>query len=737
MSSFPSVASNDCDTSIVVPNGFPSQLTETSDALSCATTRKRKYAERTRSAISTWEHTREPQGSEPVRSGKKNERVYYCKYCVNPFYSTLVSTTFRNHLLKEHHIELESAELHPIKKARDSLLKDAFAKAGKINTVRLQQHEEEALKSAINPRAAIEALVQLITVHNLPYNCSQWPALHAFIMAINYTAEGLIKLSHGSLQKLVSNSYFIHKDILRKKLQAAISKLHFSVDVWSAPNHKAFLGVCVQFVDLDTKICQALLALQELPGLDGPGSHGGAEQWKLLKPTLIDYGIYHKIGFVTGDNHGSNDVLCRLLGQFLKEKGIDWSAKQNRIRCHGHVTNLACQAFLFCETKEAVEAACKDMEALDGVDYNPDMIAEWRKKMSLGWREMGPLGKAHNTAIHIRGDDYRYNLFKKRAGRVLKLDNDTRWNSWFLLLEVVLEKQDYVEWYQRKYYDDLKDDYISPKDWETLKETRAFLQPFWRITQLTESYNTTLDRTLFTMDVLSKHYQQAFEKYKDNQELLGCVLTSWFVFDKYYQKVDESPAYSAALILHPSRRKQHILKNWPKDWHRQAFNDVKKYWEDHYKGLPTIEQTPLFMQEVQQDEYDLLAQELDVVSAIIDADEYDTYISHTPIPIDCSPLQWWLRDEQQQRYPRLSKMAIDILSIPAMSADPERVFSGARRTISWERIQLGASTIERGECLKSWIRSGITQGLPLEVVEQFLEESVGPTPTLSQEGGYR
>lgn len=143
------------------------------------------------------------------------------------------------------------------------------------------------------------------------------------------------------------------------------------------------------------------------------------------------------------------------------------------------------------------------------------------------------------------------------------------------------------------------------------------------------------------------------------------------------------------------------------------------------------------MQEVQRDEYDLLAQELDVVSAIIDADEYDTYISHTPIPIDCSPLQWWLRDEQQQRYPRLSKMAIDILSIPAMSADPERVFSGARRTISWERIQLGASTIERGECLKSWIRSGITQGLPLEVVEQFLEESVGPTPTLSQEGGYR
>ena len=52
-------------------------------------------------------------------------------------------------------------------------------------------------------------------------------------------------------------------------------------------------------------------------------------------------------------------------------------------------------------------------------------------------------------------------------------------------------------------------------------------------------------------------------------------------------------------------------------------------------------------------------------------------------------------------------MAIDILSIPAMSDDPERVFSGARRTVSWERARLGAETIEKLECLKNWIRVGV------------------------------
>ena len=52
-------------------------------------------------------------------------------------------------------------------------------------------------------------------------------------------------------------------------------------------------------------------------------------------------------------------------------------------------------------------------------------------------------------------------------------------------------------------------------------------------------------------------------------------------------------------------------------------------------------------------------------------------------------------------------MAIDILSIPAMSAEPERVFSRARCTVSWERGQMNPETLEMTECLKHWKKSGI------------------------------
>ena len=53
-------------------------------------------------------------------------------------------------------------------------------------------------------------------------------------------------------------------------------------------------------------------------------------------------------------------------------------------------------------------------------------------------------------------------------------------------------------------------------------------------------------------------------------------------------------------------------------------------------------------------------------------------------------------------------MAINILSIPSISAEAERVFSGTRRTVSWDRMSLGSTNIERTECLKSWLLSNIT-----------------------------
>ena len=87
-----------------------------------------------------------------------------------------------------------------------------------------------------------------------------------------------------------------------------------------------------------------------------------------------------------------------------------------------------------------------------------------------------------------------------------------------------------------------------------------------------------------------------------------------------------------------------------------------------------------------------------------------------------SLISWWMSPAQRSRFPLLSSMAIDIFSISAMSSETERVFSGAKHTISDERSSLHIDTIKALECLKSWFRA---RTFTQDDLSQALHEQLG------------
>ncbi|KAG7403414.1 putative AC9 transposase [Fusarium oxysporum f. sp. rapae] len=76
------------------------------------------------------------------------------------------------------------------------------------------------------------------------------------------------------------------------------------------------------------------------------------------------------------------------------------------------------------------------------------------------------------------------------------------------------------------------------------------------------------------------------------------------------------------------------------------------------------------------------------------------------------PIDWWKMN--RNRYPRLSLMAVDMLTIPSSSAESERTFSSAGRMTAPLRSRLRREIVAMAQCIRSWSKAGIyTPSLPL------------------------
>ena len=197
---------------------------------------------------------------------------------------------------------------------------------------------------------------------------------------------------------------------------------------------------------------------------------------------------------------------------------------------------------------------------------------------------------------------------------------------------------------------------------------------------------------------------------EENAFLNTCILNAWFEFDKYFKKLDESPAYYASTALNPSLKWAFLEGKWRGisngvsefTWVAAALHDVADLWTRVYdKGFVESDR-----EELEADEFE----EFIKIRAPLANQDSNSYASYCNT--DCinekeydSLLQYWIQYES--RSPQLARFAFEMLSIPAMSTECERVLSSAKLLISDTRNHLGDDIIEASECVKSWMNQGL------------------------------
>ncbi|OWT42463.1 hypothetical protein VFPPC_18506 [Pochonia chlamydosporia 170] len=445
-----------------------------------------------------WDYSRSPKGSEQLRD-KHYHEIYYCKLC-EANRGSPNAQRFREHLARKHHVYVGKTSDSRQKISFASAIKNIFAKQAEKLEGR-DTEQERQLQSAIQQSQLEEACVRLIT--------------------------SIIKLTRKSVPKLIEATFLHHLEQLKKKLGKALSWIHFSIDMWTSPSKTGYQAIVAHWADEETRQAEcALISLREFKG-----GHGGEEQARVFLEVIDEYKLSNRIGFFTMDNASSNDKMLR----YISERIADFHPVLRRVRCNGHIINLAVQSFLFSpkrskrsqsqhEEDDAIELAITETRGLSEAEKQSKMIQE---KLAEEWRKHGALGKLHNLNVWYRASTARYQEFISKVGRAIPLDNETRWNSWAIEVAVALSKRKEINSWQEDHHSELGEDRLEFKDWQELQQVDEFLQPFLSATKGTEGEESSLDDMLMSMDLSIEHFKLQKEKHKNNPQMTTVIGMVW------------------------------------------------------------------------------------------------------------------------------------------------------------------------------------------------------------------
>ena len=444
------------------------------------------------------------------------------------------------------------------------------------------------------------------------------------------------------------------------ELEAAISHIHLSFDIWTSPNGYSIISIFSHYINASGQRRRRLLAFRRIFG-----AHTGDNIAQALLKVIREYSIEAKVRYFMSDNAANNDVAVAAV---LKELFPNLTAKQSkarRLRCFSHITNLCARALLL--GKGAGKALSElERKAAKG---HIDAVDQF-------WKGKGALGRLHNIVVYIRCTPQRLEEFAKCQSKDLNAHlNRLKVSFEIEVLDVRVRLSANMQGYQRALYE----------------------------------YYPSLAWMMNTIDAFRTEFATEAANDSTFQVLLECCQHSWNKTEKYYVKCDETPVVYAAVMLNPAKKHQWFKEEWQNGtqeqrmWIEAVKVQVEELWRTEYRQTIPIE--PSIAASIDDESLHAHLHQYKRLKRITPAaavDDFADYIETDALDEGdkYDPLPYWYQRRQQQ--PDLARFAFDCLAIPPMSDDAERSFSGARDMISYRRSNLQDDIIEASSCLRNW-----------------------------------
>ncbi|OBS15714.1 hypothetical protein FPOA_13497 [Fusarium poae] len=451
------------------------------------------------------------------------------------------------------------------------------------------------------------------------------------------------------VRRWIIEAFEARKDSLRQEMQTAHSNISISFDIWTSPNYQAILGCVAHFINRSGKRRTVVLALRELVG-----EHSGENMADVLLHIFDDYGISGRIGYFMADN-------ARI-----------WTLRIEKGTTHGFV--------------------------------------------SCG-----------RSAVQLGGSIISYDTLELALNGANSSDQYKLAAIWLHLTDWSLSKLFCDQYEPPQSNRDVLDQRLSPRQWDELGRLHDQLETFYEATVMNEGRQWTLADHFQSLDWLmdeihlarrkfeqlaedalrkrGPNRQDKHDEFDDYNWLAAAAEVAWQKCEKYYNKADESPAYYAA------------ISNDKRAWIQAAVGAVKELWVDEYKGkfaygapVPThVFKSPepkekSFTSVRNHKRLKLRHTDPHSSPELPSTDHYNEFITTNVIGLndneEFDPIQYW--NERYHSQTDLARMALDVLALPPMSDECERLFSSAKLLLTDHRSRLRMDVIEASECLRAW-----------------------------------
>ncbi|XP_068464362.1 zinc finger BED domain-containing protein DAYSLEEPER-like isoform X2 [Phaseolus vulgaris] len=538
-------------------------------------------------------------------------------------------------------------------------------------------------------------IARMIIMHDYPLHMVEHPGFVAFVQNLQPQFN---MVTFNTVQGDCVATYLMEKQCVMKYFEGLPGRLCLTLDVWTSSQSVGYVFITGHFVDSDWKLQRRILnvVMEPYPNSDSALSHA-------VSVCISDWNLDGRLFSITCDQTPS-EVALGNLRPLLSVK--------NPLILNGQLLVGNCISRTFSnvanELLSSVHLVVKKIR--DSVKYVKTSDSHEEKFLEL---------KQHLQVPSER------NLF---------IDDQTQWNTTYQMLVAASELKEVFSC-----LDTSDPDYKgapSMQDWKLIETLCTYLKPLFDAANiLTTATHPTI--VTFFHEVWKLQLDLSRAVVNEDPFISNLTKPMQQKIDKYWK--DCSLVLAIAVVMDPRFKMKLVEFSFTKIYGEDAHVYVKIVDDGihelfhEYVTLP-LPLTPAYAEDAGSHvktegspggtllsdngltDFDVYIME---TSSHQTKSELDQYLEESLLPRvpDFDVLGWWKLNKI--KYPTLSKMARDILSVPVSSVPPESVFDTKVKEMDQYRSSLRPETVEAIVCAKDWMQYGAAEASHALVKMEF------------------